>query len=401
MQYGRRGMAGLIIAPKARLFHGHDWVYGTEVRAVYGNPQPGDVVSLKDQRDRFLGSAMYNPHSQIVARRFSRRKQDLDADFFARRISRAVDLRSEWLPGEPLARLVWSESDGLPGLIVDRYAEVLVVQTLTLAMLQRIEVICHTLQTLLNPTCILVRNDSPMLVAEGIEPSSYVACGQMPAPFVASGRGTLFRVDPAVGQKTGLYLDQMGNYQEVARLAKGKRVLDCFCNQGGFALACAKAGAASVTAVDISASAVQAVRGNAELNGVHIDAIEANVFDFLKMQSEAVRNGEAPQWDLIILDPPSFTRNRKSISGAMRGYKEIHLRAMQMLPVGGILSTFCCSHHISTPLFRQVIAESAVDGHCTLRQVAAHGQSADHPILLNIPETEYLKGFSFELVPGR
>ena len=394
-------MAGLIIAPKARLFHGHDWVYGTEVRAVYGNPQPGDVVALKDQRDRFLGSAMYNPHSQIVARRFSRRKQELDADFFARRIGQAVELRAKWLPGETLTRLVWSESDGLPGLVVDRYGEALVVQTLTLAMLQRIETICDVLEELLKPRCIWVRNDSPMLVAEGIEPASYVARGEMLAPFVASGRGTLFEVDLTVGQKTGLYLDQMSNYQEVAKLAKGKRVLDCFCNQGGFALACAKAGAAEVTAVDISETAIDAVRANAAHNGVQIEGVVDNVFDFLKQESEKVRGGSEPKWDLIILDPPSFTRNRKSLNGAMRGYKEIHLRAMQMLPVGGVLSTFCCSHHISTPLFRQVIAEAAVDGHCTLRQVAAHGQSADHPILLNIPETEYLKGFSFEMVPGR
>ena len=394
-------MAGLIIAPKARLFHGHDWVYGTEVRAVYGDPRPGDVVALKDQRDRFLGSAMYNPHSQIVARRFSRRKQDLDAEFFARRIGRAVELRHGWLPGEALTRLVWSESDGLPGLVVDRYGEALVVQTLTLAMWQRVECICDVLEELLAPRCIWVRNDSPMLVAEGIEPESYVARGKMLEPFVASGRGTLFRVDLTVGQKTGLYLDQMGNYQEVAKLAAGKRVLDCFCNQGGFALACAKAGAAEVTAVDISDAAVDALRANAQLNGVQVEGVVANVFDFLKQESEDVRMGAEPKWDLIILDPPSFTRNRKSLSGAMRGYKEIHLRAMQMLPVGGLLSTFCCSHHISTPLFRQVIAEAAVDSHCTLRQVAAHGQSADHPILLNIPETEYLKGFSFEMVPGR
>ena len=394
-------MAGLIIAPKARLFHGHDWVYGTEVRATYGHPQPGDVVALKDQRDHFLGSAIYNPYSQIVARRFSRRKQELDADFFARRIRQAAELRERMLPGEELLRLVWSESDGLPGLIVDRYSQVLVVQTLTLAMLRQVETICDVLQELMAPQCIMVRNDSPMLVAEGIEPATFVARGALPEPFVAAGRGTRFLVDPTVGQKTGLYLDQMDNYQAVASLAKGRRVLDCFCNQGGFALACARAGAASVTAVDISDTAVQAVRENAKLNGVEIEALEANVFDFLKQESDAVRNGAEPRWDLIILDPPSFTRNRKSVSGAQRGYKEIHLRAMQMLPVGGILSTFCCSHHISSALFRQVIAEAAVDSHCTLRLTSAHSQSQDHPILLNIPETEYLKGYTFELVPGR
>lgn len=394
-------MAGLIIAPKARIFHGHDWVYGTEVRTVFGNPKPGDVVLLKDQRDRYLGSAMYNPHSQIVARRFSRRKQDLDRDFFARRISQALALRERYLPGEELLRVVWSESDGLPGLIVDRYRDVLVVQTLTMAMYQRLGLIRDILGDLFRPRSIIVRNDSPMLLAEGIEPETYVAYGEQPEPFVAEGRGLKFLVDLTTGQKTGLYLDQLQNYQEVARFARGRRVLDCFCNQGGFALACAKAGAASVTAVDISGEAIASVRRNAELNGVQVEAVEENAFDFLKRESDKVRNGADPQWDMIILDPPSFTRNKKSLAGALRGYKEIHLRAMQMLPVGGSLSTFSCSHHISLDVFRRTIGEAAVDGHSTLRLVQTHGQSPDHPILLNIPETEYLKGFTFEMVPGR
>lgn len=394
-------MAGLIIAPKARIFHGHDWVYGTEVRAVFGNPKPGDVVLLKDQRDRYLGSAMYNPQSQIVARRFSRRKQDLDREFFARRISQAMVLRERYLPGEEMMRVVWSESDGLPGLIVDRYQDVLVVQTLTIAMHQRLGLIRDILGDLFHPRCILVRNDSPMLLAEGIEPETYVASGEMPEPFMATGRGIRFMVDLSTGQKTGLYLDQLQNYEDVAKMARGRRVLDCFCNQGGFALACAKAGAASVTAVDISEDAIASVRRNAELNGVQVEAIAENAFDFLKRESDRVRNGGDPKWDMIILDPPSFTRNKKSLNGALRGYKEIHLRAMQMLPVGGILSSFCCSHHASASVFRGTIADAAVDGHCTLRLLAMHGQSPDHPVLLNIPETEYLKGFTFEMVPGR
>ncbi len=395
-------MAGLIIAPKARIFHGHDWVYGTEVRTVFGNPQPGDVVLLKDQRDRYLGSAMYNPHSQIVARRFSRRKQDLDRDFFVRRISQAATLRERLLPGEEMMRVVWSESDGLPGLIVDRYVDVLVVQTLTMAMYQRLGLIKDILHDLFSPRCILVRNDSPMLAAEGIEPQTYVADGTMPEPFVGTGRGIKFMVDLSTGQKTGLYLDQLQNYEAVAKFAKGRRVLDCFCNQGGFALACAKAGAASVTAVDISEDAIASVRRNAELNGVKVEAIAENAFDFLKRESDKVRNsGADPKWDMIILDPPSFTRNKKSLAGALRGYKEIHLRAMQMLPVGGILSSFCCSHHAGAGVFRDTIGEAAVDGHCTLRLMESHGQSPDHPVLLNLPETEYLKGFTFEMVPGR
>ncbi len=394
-------MAGLVIAPKARIFHGHDWVYGTEVRTVFGNPKPGDVVLLKDQRDHYLGSAMYNPQSQIIARRFSRRKQDLDRDFFARRIAQAITLRERLLPGEAMRRVVWSESDGLPGLIVDQYADVLVVQTLTMAMYLRLGLIRDILCDLFRPRSIIVRNDSPMLAAEGIEPATYVAVGEEPAPFVGTARGIRFCVDLATGQKTGLYLDQMQNYADVAKLAAGRRVLDCFSNQGGFGLACALAGAAHVTSVDISEEAIAAVRRNAELNGVSIEAIAENAFDFLKRESDAVRNGADPKWDLIILDPPSFTRNKKSLAGALRGYKEIHLRALQMLPVGGILSTFCCSHHASDALFRETIANAAVDGHCTLRLLRRHGQSPDHPVLLNIPETEYLKGYTYELVPGR
>lgn len=281
-------MAGLIISPRARIFQGHDWVYGTEVRKVFGNPQPGDVVALKDFKDRFLGSAMFNPHSQIVARRFSRRKQELDGDFFSRRISQAVELRRQWLPEETLTRLVWSESDGLPGLIVDRYADYLVVQTLTIAMEHRLPIILNVLEDLLSPRGIIVRNDSPMLAAEGIEPSVRVARGQEPEPFAASSGSVQFMIDLQTGQKTGLYLDQLDNYAAVARFARGRRVLDCFCNQGGFALACALAGAAEVTAVDVSQDAMDAVARNAKLNGVSIQCVTDNAFDFLKKEAALV-----------------------------------------------------------------------------------------------------------------
>lgn len=394
-------MAGLIISPRARIFQGHDWVYGTEVRKVFGNPQPGDVVALKDFKDRFLGSAIFNPHSQIVARRFSRRKQELNGDFFTRRISQAIDLRKQWLPEETLTRLVWSESDGLPGLIVDRYVDYLVVQTLTLAMERRLPIILNVLEDLLSPRGIIVRNDSPMLVAEGIEHSVRVARGQQPTPFTARSGNVQFMIDLQTGQKTGLYLDQLDNYAAVARLARGRRVLDCFCNQGGFALSCALAGATEVTAVDVSQDAMDAVNRNALLNGVSIKCITDNAFDFLKKEAALVRDGGEHKWDLIILDPPSFTRNKKSVHDAMRGYKEIHLRAMKLLEPGGILSTFCCSHHAGADLFRESVQAAAIDAPATLRLIQQHGQRLDHPILLNIPETEYLKGFTYELLPGR
>ena len=291
-------MAGLIISPRARIFQGHDWVYGTEVRKVFGNPQPGDVVALKDFKDRFLGSAMFNPHSQIV-------------------------------------------------------------QTLTIAMERRLPIILNVLEDLLSPRGIIVRNDSPMLAAEGIAPSVRVARGQQPEPFAARSGSVQFMIDLQTGQKTGLYLDQLDNYAAVARFARGRRVLDCFCNQGGFALACALAGASEVTAVDVSQDAMDAVARNARLNGVSVQCVTDNAFDFLKKEAALVRDGGEHKWDLIILDPPSFTRNKKSV------------------------------------------LDAAIDAPATLRLMQQHGQRADHPVLLNIPETEYLKGFTYELLPGR
>jgi 23S rRNA (cytosine1962-C5)-methyltransferase len=386
-------MPGLIIKPRSRIFHGHDWVYASEIKKSFGNPQPGEVISLKDFKDKPLGSAIYNPRSQIVARRFSRRKQDLDRAFFLRRLQLAFTLR-ERLPVDPtLCRLAWSESDGLPGLIVDRYRSHLVVQTLTLAMDQRIDLITEVLQELLNPDSIVVRNDSPMRKAEGLEPATLVAHGENPDPVTLETGGLHLEATLLAGQKTGLYLDQLDTYARIASLAPGKRVLDCFSNQGGFGLACARAGAASVTCVDISAEAIAAVRRNAELNDLKTGTVEANAFDYLKNCDE--------QFDLIILDPPSFTRSKKALRDAMRGYKEIHLRALKLLDHDGYLATFSCSHHVSRELFLNNVRDAAVDARRTLRLVESFTQRADHPILPTIPETEYLKGFCFQLLPGR
>jgi 23S rRNA (cytosine1962-C5)-methyltransferase len=386
-------MAGLIIAPRARIFHGHEWVYATEIKKSFGDPQPGDVVTLKDFRDRPLGSAIYNPQSQIVARRFSRRRQDLDLDFFTRRIRQAFEYRQRSGIDDRLCRIVWSESDGIPGLIVDRYGDHLSVQTLTLAMDLRKEIIRDALVSLFSPKSIVLRNDSPFRKAEGMEPGIEILYGENPGSFVVRANDLDFEIDLYDGQKTGLYLDQLQSHAEVAKLAKGKRVLDCFTNQGGFALACAKAGAAKVTAVDVSASACDAARHNAKLNGLEIEVLEHNVFDFLKHAK--------PEYDLIILDPPSFTRNKKTLMDAMRGYKEIHLRSLKLLDKGGILSTFCCSHHASRELFLENLSDASVDAKKSLRLIAEHSQRADHPVLITIPETGYLKGFTVEVIATR
>jgi len=387
-------MPGLIIAPRARIFHGHEWIYASEIKKSFGNPQPGDVITLKDFRDRPLGSAIYNPTSQIVARRFSRRRQDLDADFFIRRIRQAINFRIETPDlDETLCRIVWSESDGIPGLIVDRYGDHLSVQTLTLAMDMRKDLIRDALIEILAPKSITLRNDSSSRKAEGMEPCIEVLYGENPGPFMVHANGLDFEIDLVDGQKTGLYLDQLQAHNEVAKFSKGLRVLDCFTNQGGFALACAKAGAAKVTAVDISVSACAAARKNAEFNNLSIDVIEANVFDFLKAAQ--------PEYDLIILDPPSFTKNKKTLMDAMRGYKEIHLRSLKLLEKGGLLSTFCCSHHASRELFLENLADASVDAKKSLRLVAEHTQRADHPVLISLPETSYLKGFTSQVIATR
>ncbi|MCB1063815.1 MAG: class I SAM-dependent rRNA methyltransferase [Verrucomicrobiae bacterium] len=396
-------MSSLIVKARARIYHGHEWVYTSEVQRLTGDPQPGDVIELISARNRPLGSAIYNPASQIVARRFSRRKQDLDADFFLRRLERARDLRDKLGFSDPVYRLVWSEADGLPGVIIDRYGDHFVVQTLTMAMDQRKDLIADAIQTLFSPKSIVERNDSAIRKAESLEQVTGMLRGKSPAPFEISVNGIRQIVDLAEGQKTGIYLDQLDAYVAVAKYAKGRRVLDCFCNQGGFALHAAKAGASSVTAIDVSESAIQATAANANLNQLRINAQEANVFDFLK-ESESQYNPDKPGvdglYDLIVLDPPSFTRNRKSVNDALRGYKEIHLRALKLLSREGVLATFCCSHHVSREEFRQVICDASVDARRTVRQIGSHSQRLDHPVIPTVPETEYLKGFTFQAVPG-
>ena len=371
-------MAGLVIKPRARLFHGHDWVYSSEVLKAFGDPQPGDVVSLKDGKDHLLGSAIYNPASQIVARRFSRRRQDLDADFFRRRITQAVEYRRRRGLNPRLGRLVWSESDGLPGVIVDRYEDNLVLQTLTSAMDQRKSLVADVLVELLSPAAVIERNDAPVRRAEGLESVVSTLHGKPPGELLIEVEGLRFSVDLLHGHKTGFYLDQIDNYAGVARMAKDRRVLDCFSNQGAFALACARGGAASVAAVEISHDAMALAHANGERNGLSaIDWREANAFDLLPAEEK-----RGSQYDLIILDPPSFTKSKSQINDALRGYKELHLRALKLLSQDGLLATFCCSHHVSAGEFRQMVIDASVDARRAVRQIArftAGRRSSHHP----------------------
>ncbi|MGK0188609.1 MAG: 23S rRNA (cytosine1962-C5)-methyltransferase [Verrucomicrobiales bacterium] len=388
-------MAGIIVNQRSRIFHGHEWVYGTEVKRIIGDPQPGSVVALMDQRNRTLGSAIYNPESQIIARRFSRRKQELDAEFFLRRLERAIAYRKDLQGVSPeLCRVVWSECDGLPGVIVDRYGDYVVLQTLTLAMDQRKDLLVAAINATLSPKGIIERNDSPIRKAEGMELMTGILSGETPQPFTVSFGRMRFKVDLMGGQKTGLYLDQLENYKAVAELGKGRRVLDCFTNQGGFAIATALAGATEVTAVDISEPAIAVARVNAEASGTpDISFLTENAFDFLKREES-----EGKKYDLIVLDPPSFTRNKKKLRDAMRGYKEIHLRALKMLEPGGLLATFSCSHHVGHNEFREMISSASVDSKRNIRQRAIYTQRGDHPVNPLLPETEYLRGNAFEVI---
>lgn len=392
-------MAGLVVKPRARILHGHDWVFSGEVLKVFGGPADGDVISLKDGKDRLIGSAIYNSKSQIVARRFSRRRQDLDLDFFQRRIRQALEYRQRRGVNPRLCRVVWSESDGLPGLVVDRYGDALVFQTLTLAMDKRKEVVLEALKAIFvadGIQSIVERNDAAVRRAEGMETKIDVSFGEAPTETEIEIASLRLGIDVLRAQKTGFYLDQAAHYETVAAHAKDRRVLDCFTSQGAFALACAKGGAVSVTAVEASSESLASARRNADRNQVEVDWIENDVFAFLRT---AEKNGA--EFDLIILDPPSFTKTKGGLNDALRGYRELHVRAFKLLTKDGLLATFSCSHHVTEKIFDETIAAALVDARRSARRLQRFEQAVDHPVLPTLPETEYFKGVLLEMMPGR
>src|SRR6266480_3263614 len=271
-------MAGIVVKPRARVLHGHDWVFSSEVLKVFGNPADGEVISLKDGKDRLIGSAIYNSKSQIVARRFSRRRQDLDQDFFRRRIEQASEYRDRRNLDPKLRRVVWSESDGLPGVIIDRYGDEFVLQTLTLAMDVRKNLITAAMVDLFGDMAIVERNDASVRQAEGLELRTSVLRGTASPQTIIEIEGLKFEVDLLRGHKTGFYLDQKHNYTIVAPYARNRRVLDCFTNQGAFALTCARAGAAEVTGVEENPENIATAKQNAARNELNAGWIQQDVF---------------------------------------------------------------------------------------------------------------------------
>src|SRR5277367_443997 len=384
-----------------RIVAGHPWVYAGEILRLTAPVTDGALVQVKDHRQRLLGVGFFNSRSKIHVRILAPERVDVNEKFFEERIRVALAVRQKHLPNATSFRVVNAESDFLSGLIVDKYEDVLVVQISALGMDQRKTMIVAALQKIFSPHAIMERSDVSSRKFEGLQESNGLLFGELNAPVSVNLNGLKFETDLAGGHKTGMYLDQQANYQAVSQFAKGGQVLDCFSFLGGFGLHAARAGAAHVHFLDQSADAIEASRRNAAANGLaeKCSFETINVFDWLKANN-AVKPHERviPRFDMIILDPPSFTRNRASVPDALRGYKEIHLRALKLLKPGGTLATFCCSHHVSAELFLDSVLAAAFDTRRILRRVATYAQSPDHPVIPMIPETEYLKGFAFEKV---
>jgi len=384
-----------------RIVAGHPWVYHGAILRLTAQAGDGEMVQVKDHRQRLIGTGFYNSRSKINVRVLAPERVEVDAAFFEQCIRTALTLRQRHLPGATSFRVVNAESDFLSGLIVDKYEDVLAIQISALGMEKRKDRIVAALQKIFSPRAIIERSDVASRQFEGMTEANGVIAGEFSGRLTVNLNGLGFETNLLGGHKTGMYLDQQTNYQAVSEFAKGAQVLDCFSFLGGFGLHAARAGAAQVHLLDQSAEAVKAALRNAGANGLQrqITAEAVNVFDWLKANTTTKPHEKLlPKFNLIILDPPSFTRNRASVPDALRGYKEIHVRALKLLQPGGVLATFCCSHHVNSQLFQDTILSAAYDTRKVLRRVATYWQSLDHPIIPMIPETEYLKGFAFELV---
>lgn len=391
----------VVLKPKEdlRLRAGHPWVYDNEILRVEGTPSPGSEVEVQDARRIAVGMAFWNPSSKIRARLYSRALRNADAAFFGEALNAAIAWRRRFFnPETQSLRLVFGEADGLPGLIVDSYVGTpdtadaaagrwLSVQFLSLGVAMRKDLILDALQRAFPCDGIFEKSEAPVLALEGLQPAAGLLRGAVPPSILMQENGLSFGVDIAGGQKTGWFLDQRSNRATVAPFAKGARVLDLFCNQGGFSLACAAAGAEHVLAVDSSEEALRLLEANTRRNGLQdkIEVRAANAFDFLREEEH-----RGARYGLVVLDPPAFAKNRASIESARRGYKDLNLRALRLLQKGGILATFTCSHWFSPALFDAMLQDAARDAGRRLRTVAERSQDLDHPVVSGYPESRYL-----------
>ena len=371
-----------------RLLAGHPWIFQNELEGWPPDAAPGDLVDLHDSQGHFLGRGYLNPRTTLAVRVLARGRVPVDQEFFLARIRQAMALRERFMGGRVAYRVVHGEADGLPGLVVDRYDDAVAIQLLTAGMDRRRELILTAVEEVLRPRTIVARNDSPMREREGLPRERAVLRGQIPPDPTVTIHGLDVVVDLLEGQKTGLFLDQIDNYPLIERMAGGAEVLDCFCYVGLWGLLAARSGATRVTGIDQSPAAIKQATALAERNGLtdRCTFRVGNVFDELR---EHDRRREA--FDLVILDPPAFVKARNRIPEALAGYKEINLRAMRLLRPGAFLVTCSCSYHLSAELFRRMLWDAARDVRRTVRLVARGQQGRDHPILLGLTESEYLK----------
>ena len=405
-----RNCPRLIITAKGTKWteQGHPWIYADEVIREEGECENGALADAVSEKGKYLGTGFVSRESKIRLRLISRNANDrFDEAFWQRRIQYAWDYRKTVMGSDiSCCRVIFGEADGFPGLTVDRFSGILVTQTLSMGM-ERIKPMLFPLLVKVlradgqDIRGIYERNDVAIRALEGLEQNkgSFPLEGETPPAETVTEiceNGVFYQVDVENGQKTGFFLDQKYNRLAIARLTKGKRVLDCFTHTGSFALNAAMGGAEHVTAVDVSASAIEMAKANAARNGLldRMDFITADVFDLLP---ELAAKGKAP-YDFIILDPPAFTKSRKTVGSAQRGYKEINLRALKLLPRGGYFATASCSHFMPSELFVKMLRSAALDAGVELRQIEARQQSPDHPILWNVPETDYLKFYIFQVV---
>lgn len=377
----------LIKGKEQRVHGGHPWVFRSDIARMQGDWRDGDVVRVESDRSQFLAMAVYNPRSQIALRLLSRREEPIDSAFIRARVARALRYRRAFADLRS-CRLLFAESDGLPAVIADAFGDVIVLQVLCLGMEAFKRDIVAALAEELHPVGIYERNDVPVRALEGLPLQTGLLWGQVPDRVEMVENGVHFWVDVKQGQKTGFFLDQKENRAAIAPFAPGARVLDCFTHTGSFALHAARYGAREVVGVDISDAACAFATENARLNGVE-DRVRftcANAFDYLR----AAQDGHE-LFDMVVLDPPAFTKTRAAVEGALRGYKEINLRGMKLTRDGGYLVTCSCSQHVTPPMFQEMVLSAQRDARVQLRQVEFRTQGRDHPILPAAPETQYLK----------
>ena len=378
-----------------KLLQGHPWVYGNEIERVEGEIEDGGLVTVVDFRGRYMGTGFYNSKSLITVRLLTHRQEEITDALIASRVKAACEYRRfvKSRPGTDSCRLIYGEADRLPGVIADRFGGVIVLQVLALGMERFTQVIADALLESEKPDCLLLQNDDAIRRKEGMECFTRVLYGKLPEENVIHENGIKLAVDVLGGQKTGYFLDQKDNHLFVRQFCKDARVLDCFSYIGAFALNAAAAGAKEVTAVDISEAAVQLIEKNAALNGAEITAVCANCFDYLRAQ---VKAGE--KYDVVVLDPPAFTKAHANMASACRGYKEIALSAMRLLPAGGVLATHSCSYHMPEEVFVNTVLSAAQDLHRQVRIITLRRQDIDHPVLAGYPESHYLKSLWLQML---